>query len=71
MIKIKNLKIAKKKTFSLVTFRKMFYLLLNYGPTNDLGVNLKTVLENRFYQQYNALLFIKFHPIVIDQYLIE
>ena len=45
--------------------------MLNYGPTNDLTVNLKTVLENRFYQQYSALSFIKFHPIVIDQYLIE
>ena len=45
--------------------------MLNYGPTNDLRVNLKTVLENRFYQQYSALSFIKFHPIVIDQYLIE
>ena len=55
----------------LVTFREMFFLLLMYGPTNDLRVNLKLVLENKFYQQVSAHSFIKFLPIVIVQYLIE
>ena len=55
----------------LVKSWEMFFLLLMYGPTNDHRVNLKLVLENKFYQQYSAHSFIKFLPIVIDQYLIE